>query len=253
MIKIENTEKAVEFYKDLASLTNSVVKVGYNAKGYGYKYADLGGILEVVKPLLRANNFALVQPLEAEKAGELFLTTMLLHESGNFLHSIVKIEGVSGSKMSNIQALGAGITYMRRYALSSLLAIATDEDTDAAIPRPTPTPTQAPKTGYRPIPKPVKKEAPKSTLEHEKHENEVLEALEENGLKVEKKEEKREEMMTGTQRKKLYATARDKAVEKEEMTAKMQELFKKSSSKELNKKEARTLIKWLENYKKGEK
>ena len=34
--------------------------------------------------------------------------------------------------MNEFQVLGSGITYLRRYALSSILGIVTDKDTDAA-------------------------------------------------------------------------------------------------------------------------
>ena len=44
-------------------------------------------------------------------------------------------ENVSLKGMNEYQVLGSAITYIRRYALSSLLGIVTDKDTDAATPK----------------------------------------------------------------------------------------------------------------------
>ena len=37
--------------------------------------------------------------------------------------------------MNEFQVLGSAITYIRRYALSSMLGLVTDKDTDAATPK----------------------------------------------------------------------------------------------------------------------
>ena len=44
-------------------------------------------------------------------------------------------QNVSLKGMNEYQVLGSAITYIRRYALSSLLGIVTDKDTDAATPK----------------------------------------------------------------------------------------------------------------------
>ena len=52
-------------------------------------------------------------------------------------------------------------------------------------------------------------------------------------------------MATEAQLKKLYAMSRELGIDKETMTATMQELYGKNSSKELTKKEASGLIEYL--------
>lgn len=99
-----------------------------NAQAYGYKYATLDDILTVVRPILKKHGLAIIQPLDGDD-----LITMLMHKSGQHITHTASIASMSGSKqMNELQAIGAAITYMRRYALSSILCISTDEDTDGA-------------------------------------------------------------------------------------------------------------------------
>ena len=100
-----------------------------NAQAYGYKYATLDDILTVVKPILAKHKMALIQPLTGEG-----LETIIMHESGQCIRETVSLPAMGeNKKMNAAQAVGATITYMRRYALSSILCISTDEDSDGAI------------------------------------------------------------------------------------------------------------------------
>jgi hypothetical protein len=62
------------------------------------------------------------------------IVTVVFHtETGEKIESKINlIEGVELKGMNAFQVLGSQITYLRRYALSALLGIVTDEDTDAA-------------------------------------------------------------------------------------------------------------------------
>jgi hypothetical protein len=54
-------------------------------------------------------------------------------ESGEQIDSQTNIpQGVQLKGMNDFQVLGSAITYLRRYALSSILGIVTDKDVDAA-------------------------------------------------------------------------------------------------------------------------
>lgn len=94
--------------------------------GYSYRYANLATIFEAVLKILAKNGLAVVQATHFEN-GALWLTTRLAHSSGEW------IEGVWPLKMyERPQDQGSALTYARRYALSALLGIATDEDDDGA-------------------------------------------------------------------------------------------------------------------------
>ena len=98
-------------------------------QGYGYSYADLPAIFDVINPILAEFSLGFTQPICGTK-----VKTILFHvESGETLESETDIpQGVALAKMNQFQVLGCAITYIRRYALSSMLGIITDEDTDAS-------------------------------------------------------------------------------------------------------------------------
>ena len=101
------------------------------AEKFSYQYADLPAILEVINPLLKKHGLMFTQPLEFDQGIRFIRTIVCDLESGETLESRIDVPEVEFKQMNDYQALGSGITYMRRYALSSVLGIVTDKDTDA--------------------------------------------------------------------------------------------------------------------------
>jgi hypothetical protein len=96
-------------------------------------YADLNAIREAVIPVLNENKIAVLQPM-VEMNGEMYIKTLLLHESGESIESVTK---VVISKPNDAQSQGSGITYARRYGLQSLLNVgAVDDDGHSASVQP---------------------------------------------------------------------------------------------------------------------
>lgn len=116
-------------YKALSDFQQEVPNIYKNAKGYGYKFADLGEINDIIKPILKKHGLGYAQPLDGDK-----IKTIIFHvESGESIESSANIpQGVQLKGMNDFQVLGSGITYLRRYSLSSMLGLITDEDADAA-------------------------------------------------------------------------------------------------------------------------
>lgn len=92
------------------------------------KYADLGSVIEAIKPHFAANGLSYVQfPVSGESS--VGVTTRLMHSSGEWLEQDYFIPL---GKM-DAQAAGSAITYARRYALQSIAGIpAEDDDGNAA-------------------------------------------------------------------------------------------------------------------------
>lgn len=88
------------------------------------KYADYSEILRCVKEPLNNEGITILQPIKDD-----VVETILLHESGEFISSITKIYNISNKP----QDYGSAITYARRYALSAILSIDSDEDDDGNI------------------------------------------------------------------------------------------------------------------------
>ncbi len=91
-------------------------------------YADLHTVIESSFPHLTKYGLSVIQGNDSNP-GEFFVTTMLLHESGQWIRSKLKmpIEKVTA------QSIGSTITYGRRYGLSAITGIAQyDDDGNAA-------------------------------------------------------------------------------------------------------------------------
>jgi len=93
-----------------------------------YKYADLGEVLDCVRIPLSKNGLVVMQPIGTKEENILYVETFLYHTSGQWLQP-----DTLAMKMSKAdpQELGMISTYLKRYALTSLLGIAgKDEDSD---------------------------------------------------------------------------------------------------------------------------
>lgn len=116
-------------YKAIADFQQEVPVILKDVSGYGYKYADLPAIFEVINPLMKKNGLGFYQAVNDKK-----IKTVIFHiESGETIESETEIpQGVQLKGMNDFQVLGSAITYIKRYALSSLLGLVTDKDTDAS-------------------------------------------------------------------------------------------------------------------------
>jgi hypothetical protein len=88
------------------------------------KYADLNDVLQAVLPALNNNSIALLQPLVSIE-GKNFVRTVLMHESGQVFDSLTEI---FTAKQNDAQSYGSGVSYARRYALSSICGIGSEDD-----------------------------------------------------------------------------------------------------------------------------
>ena len=132
-MKTETTKKTKEvvksIYKSLADFQQECPVIHKSTKGYGYSYSDLPTIFAVINPLLKKNGLGFTQLINGSS-----IETILFHiETGETITSKTAIpEDVSLKGMNQFQVLGSAVTYIRRYALSSMLGIVTDKDTDAS-------------------------------------------------------------------------------------------------------------------------
>jgi len=194
------------------------------AKGekFSYKYVTLDAIMDAISEPLTKCGLAITQTIDITNTDKPInvLETNLLHISG---------EWISGRQILNPvkddpQSMGSAITYARRYGLCAILGIVADEDDDA-ITATKPEPVKSTATAVKDTAKPVSPTA-------------------ETPQKSEKVEG-----ITLPQTKKIHATAKEKGLSPEEARAYMQKTFNKSSTKELTKDEASTMIEFLNEIK----
>jgi hypothetical protein len=119
-------------FKALAAFQQEVPVIHKGTQGFGYSYADLPAIFDKINPLLKKHGLGFTQMLDT-KEGIDYIVTLIFHvESGENLESKVAIPHVTLKGMNDFQSFGSGVTYYRRYALSSSLGLVTDKDTDAS-------------------------------------------------------------------------------------------------------------------------
>jgi len=108
-----------------------IAKDGKNP-AFRARYATLDGIMETVRPALAAHGLAVVQGVVHPETGEggrlvgITVETRLIHTSGEWLASVVPVPVAKG----DAHGLGSALSYGRRYGISALLALSTDEDDD---------------------------------------------------------------------------------------------------------------------------
>lgn len=109
------------FVKALAAMDDIPRTSRVSAGPIHYSFAPLDVVLDAVRPHLRANGLALSQiPTTSEG-----VFTVIWHESGQWLKFSPLLIHPVGSTPQNI---GSAITYSRRYAILSILGLATEDD-----------------------------------------------------------------------------------------------------------------------------
>jgi hypothetical protein len=89
----------------------------------GSKYATLPHILSIITPILKKNGLLIVQPVMNN-----CVVTKLIHiETGQTIESVYDI---LCKDATNPQQLGSGVSYARRYSISSILNLNIDDDDD---------------------------------------------------------------------------------------------------------------------------
>jgi len=135
-------------FKALANFQHEVPTIHKGTKGYGYSYADLPTIYNVINPILDKNGLGVTQLLNSDELGDYIQTIVFHSESGETIESKTRIPKVTLKGMNEYQGFGSGVTYYRRYAISCALGLVTDVDNDGAHVQP--------KKAVKPVAQPAK-------------------------------------------------------------------------------------------------
>lgn len=98
-----------------------------NGGKYTFDYAPHELIVAAVRKPLEECGLAVSQMLSVAPDGRPALRTTLLHSSGERLDDLFPLPLKDGM---SAQEIGSAITYIRRYALSAILGLATEDDDD---------------------------------------------------------------------------------------------------------------------------
>jgi hypothetical protein len=131
------SESITAFAPAFVTLQHRLPKVVKTATGQvgqqKTRYADFEAITDAIKDILHECGFAYLQPASGGHGGQVSVTTILLHTSGEWMRDTLSMPtGGNGA-----QGVGSALTYAKRYGLASILGIATeDDDGHAASQRP---------------------------------------------------------------------------------------------------------------------
>lgn len=90
------------------------------------KYASLDNIIDEIRPILTKHGLNIIQ-MPSGDGETLTMSTLLLHESGEFIESPPLTMRPS---KNDPQGIGSCATYARRYSLAAFLSLNTGEDDD---------------------------------------------------------------------------------------------------------------------------
>ena len=105
------------------------------------KYANLEETLsDYVRPVLAKHGMSVFQPIRSDENGRVGVCTVLFHKSGEFIEGdyvycdvVVPVSNQGKKVLTEGQATGVCITYLRRYSLNAALGINGDKDTDGSF------------------------------------------------------------------------------------------------------------------------
>lgn len=95
---------------------------------YSFNYADLAAYLDVCRGPLSENGLSFIQEPTCD-GNKVSVTTLLMHQSGQWIESDPLVLTLTGETLTP-QVIGSGITYARRYSLSAITGMASEQDDD---------------------------------------------------------------------------------------------------------------------------
>lgn len=124
MTHSESLDKLIPALSAAQAEFPSIPKDGYNPH-FKSRFSTLKATQKATRPVLDKHGLVVTQ-FPSHVDGEPALTTWLAHNSGQFITETT----VLALSKRDPQAQGGAITYLRRYAYSSVLGLASDEDDD---------------------------------------------------------------------------------------------------------------------------
>ncbi len=120
---MKSSETIVNLAEALCNMQIEIDDAPKDSQAYGYKYADLGTVLALIRPVLHAHGLSVVQ-IPCNDGDKVGVSTRIMHSSGEWLEDTVTMEVDVAKNLSRAQAAGSVITYCRRYSLAAVTGIA---------------------------------------------------------------------------------------------------------------------------------
>lgn len=115
---------STDHIKALSKVQKDLKHAKKDDKGAFGKYADLATVYEVIRKPLVENGFSYIHSLTTQEDGTHFVDTLLMHETGGTFKTSLPLI----INKRDMQGLGSAITYAKRYGISMIVGLASEED-----------------------------------------------------------------------------------------------------------------------------
>lgn len=130
---MNTSQETTHILKAMIEAACEISSIPKSKQAYGYKYATLDSLIDMLRGVLPKHGLWFMQ-MPTTFEGRFSLTTRVFHESGEWIEDSIEMTDTElQGKANDTQKVGASITYFRRYALSSIFGVASDEDVDGNV------------------------------------------------------------------------------------------------------------------------
>lgn len=129
--EVMTQQAIIDFNNDFAAMSNEIPVISHTKKSYSTTYTPLEDIVNIVRPILSKHGFSVSFSNTQQDKGSVSVTCQLRHRAGHMIENALTLPTEAITKgMNAMQAVGAAISYGKRYTLCGILNIATTADDD---------------------------------------------------------------------------------------------------------------------------
>jgi hypothetical protein len=121
----------MKIYSQLLNFQNKLRKVSKDAEGYTYNYASFDNVVNTISSELQSQGLGFTHTFDGQD-----IICTLFNAEGDAITSKLTLPTEILKGMNASQSMGAAITYARRYTLTAILGLVTDDDTDTVASTP---------------------------------------------------------------------------------------------------------------------
>ena len=124
-------QAVINYNNDFALMSKEIPVIAKSKKAHNTSYAPLEDIVSVVQPILSKYGFSISFTTEQQGLEAVTVNCILQHKDGHSTSTSLMLptKAVNNS-MNAMQAIGAAISYGKRYTICGILNIATAQDDD---------------------------------------------------------------------------------------------------------------------------
>ena len=126
---MKKSETLIEFSKAFAKTQQEMKQPLKDANNpfFKNKYVPLENVVEAITESASKNGLSFTQFPSSDEFGNVTVGTLVMHESGEWIeYDPIKMKPAKNDP----QSIGSAITYAKRYALSAIFGITSDQDDD---------------------------------------------------------------------------------------------------------------------------